>query len=162
MLPRRTLRSSPGRGRKWRYVAACWPWKAPCQVACISAPRAAQVNRRGRHVRLHDAQAAPATLYELDVEHARHRLDGAGDLRRNLEAAGQLDLDLGAAAELEDHADLAVALGIEPFGDRLQRRLVTQEHPQPLLELRRGLVERLGGLDASADLVALRLGAEKQ
>ncbi len=34
--------------------------------------------------------------HHLDVEHARHGLDRAGDLRRQLEAAGQPDVDFGA------------------------------------------------------------------
>ena len=54
------------------------------------------------------ARRAAKILDELDVEHARHRLDGAGDLRRDLEASRQPDLDLGAAAELKHHADFAV------------------------------------------------------
>src|ERR1043166_7788911 len=56
-------------------------------------------------------------LHQMHVEHARHRLDGAGDLRRDLEAARQLDFDLGAAAKLEHHIDLAVALAVQAFGD---------------------------------------------
>jgi len=35
-------------------------------------------------------------LQRLDLHHARHRLNRAGDLRRDLEPARQLDLDLGA------------------------------------------------------------------
>src|SRR5687768_5378698 len=56
--------------------------------------------------------AHPTTcgLRRLHLNHARHGLDGAGDLRRDLEAAGQLDLDLGTVAEHQHHADLTVAL----------------------------------------------------
>src|SRR6516225_5758110 len=35
----------------------------------------------------------------LDRDDPRHRLERAGDLRRDLEATGQLDLDLSAAIE---------------------------------------------------------------
>ena len=35
-------------------------------------------------------------LQRLDLHHARHRLNRAGDLRRDLETTRQLDLDLGA------------------------------------------------------------------
>src|SRR5216684_6675132 len=108
------------------------------------------------------ARRTARALDELDVEHARHRLDGAGDLRRDLEASRQSDLDLGAAAELQHHADFAVTLAVEPLGDGLDRRLIAQEYAQTFLQLRGSLIERLGRLDAGADLVALRFRAEEQ
>ena len=48
------------------------------------------------------------TLEHLHRDHAGHRLDGAGDLRRHLEPAGELDLDLTAILEEQHHADLAL------------------------------------------------------
>jgi NAD(P) transhydrogenase subunit alpha len=38
-------------------------------------------------------------LQLLHFDDARHRLDGAGDLRRDIEAAWKLDLDLGVVGE---------------------------------------------------------------
>ena len=53
---------------------------------------------------------APSTpLQRLHVDHARHRLDRAGDLRRDLEAARQLHLHLGF--EVEHHHQRHVAVG---------------------------------------------------
>src|SRR5258708_5133484 len=109
-----------------------------------------------------DASYVRNALNQLDIQHARHRLDGAGDLRRDLEASRQSDLDLGAATELKHHADFAVTLGVEALGDRLDRHLVAKKYTQAFLQLRGGLIERLGRLDAGADLVALRFGAEEQ
>src|SRR3954470_18744792 len=61
---------------------------------------------------------------------ARHRLDRAGDLRRDIEAAGQLDLDLGVLGQHQHHADLAVPLGIETLDDIVERRAIAQEDAQ--------------------------------
>ena len=51
---------------------------------------------------------------------------------------------------------------VEALGDRFERRLIAQENAQPLLQLGCRPVQRIGGLDAGAHLVALRLGREKQ
>ena len=105
--------------------------------------------------------------------HAGHRLDGAGDLRRDLEAAGQLDLDLGALAQHQHHRDLTVGplcpasggpdlRAVETLGDAFNRRLVAQEHAQALLQLCGRRIERLDRLDARAHVVALQLRRQRQ
>src|SRR5262245_56533030 len=91
----------------------------------------------------------------LHLDHARDRLDGARDLRRDLEAARQLHLDLGALAQHEHYGDFAVTLAVEPFGNALGWRLVAQEHAQRLLQLGGRLVERLSHLDARAHFLTL-------
>src|SRR5437763_14705072 len=93
--------------------------------ACRSGnigPRPIPGQPQGSKTRLRHKAALRAkcgTLNELDVEHARHRLDGAGDLGRDLETSWQPDLDLSATAELEHHVDFAVTLAVEPLGNRL-------------------------------------------
>src|SRR4029077_17057633 len=52
--------------------------------------------RRSSYALLTQSSAAVDGLQRLDRHHARHRLDGAGDLRRDLETSGKLHLDLGA------------------------------------------------------------------
>src|ERR1700722_7544299 len=101
-------------------------------------------------------------LHRLYFHHARHGLDGAGDLRGDLVAAGQLELDLSAGAEQRDDRDLAVALGLETARHRIERRLVAHEHAQAFLQLLGRLLERLGRLDARTHVVALRLGGEEE
>ena len=64
----------------------------------------------GRTLAADETSAAADGLHRLDRHHARHRLDGAGDLRRDLEAAGQLHLDLGALRQHQHQRDLAVGL----------------------------------------------------
>src|SRR5262245_33891297 len=59
---------------------------------------------------LPQSSAAVDGLQRLDRHHARHRLNGARDLRRDLETSGKLHLDLGALAEHQDQRDLAVVL----------------------------------------------------
>ena len=62
----------------------------------------------------------------------------------------------------QHHADLAVALGVEPLGHALERRAVAQEDAQALLQLGGGLLQRLDRLDARAHLVALQLRRQEQ
>ena len=57
-------------------------------------------------------RAGRGNLNELDVEHARHRLDGAGDLRRDLEAPRQFHFDFRAALEQEHDAYFTIAIGV--------------------------------------------------
>ena len=67
------------------------------------------------------------------------------------------------SAEQQHDADLAVALGLQPLARRgSSGAWIAQEDAQALLQLRGGLIERLGRLDAGADVVALRLGGEEQ
>src|SRR5262249_2067998 len=106
-------------------------------------------------------RGSPA-LHCLDFDDARHRLDGAGDLRRDLVAAGKPDLDLGAGIEQQDDVDLAVALAVETLGHGVERKSVPQEDAQALLNLGGGGIERLDALDAGAHLVALRLRGHDQ
>src|SRR5262245_46083997 len=81
-------------------------------------------------------------LQRLDRYHARHRLDGAGDLRRHLETSGKLHLHFGALAEHQHQRDLAVVLRgsarsrtFESLGNALDRRLGAQKDSQSLGEL---------------------------
>src|SRR5271169_1998640 len=65
------------------------------------------VNKRQRVVIVRSASDVKMSE-RLDRHHARHRLDGAGDLRRNLEASRQLHLDLVAVTEHQHHRHFAV------------------------------------------------------
>src|SRR3569833_2792083 len=121
----------------------CWDACQSKHASCQRTVSFAGITARGRAAGQPAGGAAQGCaarnaghLDELYVEHAGHRLDGAGDLRRDLKAAGQLDLHLSAAAELENHADFAVALAVEPLGHRLQWGLIAKEDPQTLLQLR--------------------------
>ena len=99
----------------------------------------------------------------LDLLHARHRLDGARDLRRDLVAAGQLHLDVGVLVEHQHQDDLGIALSrSSALGDALDRPVGAQQHAQAFLSLLRRPIERLDGLDARAHVVALRFGGEEQ
>src|SRR5689334_16701493 len=123
------------------------------------------------------ASGFAAGLKRLDGDNAGHRLDGAGDLRRDLEAAGQLDLDLAAVLQEQHHADLAiarlaaaisvaavavtcsaVARGLEAARHAGERLLIAQKYAEPLLRACRRLVERLDRLNAGTHLFGLHLG----
>src|SRR5829696_138778 len=72
----------------------------------------------------------------LDLHDPRHRLDRAGDLRRDFVAAGKLYLHFGGASvQDQDHADLRIALRLEPLGDAFDRLIRAHEHAQDLLQL---------------------------
>ncbi len=51
---------------------------------------------------------------------------------------------------------------MQPLGDRFQRLGIAQKHPQPLLGLGGGIIERFGLQNPGAHVVALQLGAELQ
>jgi hypothetical protein len=63
--------------------------------------------------------ALPAQLesMRLNINHAGHRFDGAGDLRRHFEAARQSYLDLATAREQQNDRNLAVAFGFQALGE---------------------------------------------
>src|SRR5262249_59889358 len=62
-----------------------------------------------------DHRTANSALCRLHVDHARHRLDGPADLRRDLEFPRQAHFAVGRAFLPEaEHPHLALALRLEP------------------------------------------------